>query len=102
MIAERVRLALGRQVDETLDVVKDDGAQLQQVDKPKHQSKGKPEPTARETGLLNPKSTFESLAVRSSNQTSHAACMAVASASGRAYNPLFLYGDMGLGKTHLI
>ena len=52
--------------------------------------------------LLNPKNTFDNFVVGSGNQLAHAASVAVANSPARAYNPLFLYGDTGLGKTHLM
>jgi len=52
--------------------------------------------------LINPSNTFENFVVGSGCQLAHAASIAVANAPGRAYNPLFVFGETGLGKTHLM
>ena len=66
---------------------------------PNHQDQAAPRPAA---ARLNSKYTFETFVIGSSNRFAHAAAVAVAEAPAKAYNPLFVYGDSGLGKTHLL
>ena len=92
-------------VDPTLAVDLEEGPELAEEPAPftqpaAPQRTSSPRPV--NSDRLNPKYSFESFVIGSSNRFAHAAAVAVAEAPGKAYNPLMIYGDSGLGKTHLL
>lgn len=78
-----------------IEVVQDESSRNQRS------SRYRPQPTAPKLNI-NPRNTFDNFVVGAGNQLAHAASIAVANSPALAYNPLFLYGDTGLGKTHLM
>ena len=116
LINQKVHLMLGRPLDIIVQVSNDESIELdRQTTNLKEnrkaqssrlslkESRGGLKNRLSERNLfLNPANTFENFIVGSSNQLAHAASVAVAKAPARSYNPLFLYGDSGLGKTHLM
>ena len=102
-----IRDALGQCTGEALrvDFVVGNGVELKhanvEVSRPAPKKEELADPGAREIPF-NPKNTFETFVVGNNNTFAHAAALAVAQAPGKSYNPLFLYGGVGLGKTHLL
>ena len=102
LIAAAVLECIGRKVDVRFITEESLESDLPPAPAPARRIPPAPPPVATGGSMLNPKYTFDTFVIGVTNRFAHAASLAVAEAPAKSYNPLFLYGGVGLGKTHLM